>query len=201
MNKKNDLKNLNYYNTHAEAYRKKNLEADMSENYLAFEKYLTPGDHILDAGCGPGLHAEHFISKDFKVSGFDASSEFVKMCQKIEGLSAEQKTFQELDYEEKFDAIWSSASLLHVPKEEIDDVLQKLFKALKPGGFCYICVKEGEGLAEENGRFFTLYTQEGLEKIVLKQKGMKLVRSWIEPAKTHNLAPRNWINLIVKKAS
>src|SRR5512142_1455305 len=38
---------------------------------------LPAGAHVLDAGCGPGLVAEAFLSAGFRVTGVDLSAEMV----------------------------------------------------------------------------------------------------------------------------
>lgn len=38
---------------------------------------LSPGAHVLDAGCGPGLVAEALLSAGYRVSGVDLSAEMI----------------------------------------------------------------------------------------------------------------------------
>ena len=45
----------------------------------------------------------------------------------------------------EFDGVWAYASLLHVPRKEIDDVLERIILALRPEGICYLSSKEGDG--------------------------------------------------------
>ena len=52
--------------------------------------------------------------------------------------------FQEINFKNKFDGIWASASLLHVPTDEIKDVLKSLKDALKENGILYASFKYGD---------------------------------------------------------
>jgi hypothetical protein len=39
-----------------------------------------------------------------------------------------------MNFENEFDGIWASASLLHIPRDEISNVLTRIAKALKENG-------------------------------------------------------------------
>ena len=64
--------------------------------------------------------------------------------------------FQELQEKEKYDGIWACASILHVPKIELADILQKMCNAVKVDGVIYISFKYGNFEGEQNGRFFLI---------------------------------------------
>ena len=198
MNNEEQIQNLKYYNANAQNFLERASKTDMSFSYKEFEKHLSSGNHILDAGCGPGVHAAYFLSRGYKVSGFDSSSKFVKMSREIKGFNVEENTFQEICYDEIFDGIWACASLLHIPDSEIDNVLTRLFAALKSGGVCCLSVKVGDGWTEENGRYFNHYTQERLNEVVCRQS-VEIVKVWQDEAKNYRLIQRQWISMIVRK--
>ena len=50
-----DDNNIEYYNKNAEAFFEGTVNADMSLWRDKFEKYVTTGGRILDAGCGRQL--------------------------------------------------------------------------------------------------------------------------------------------------
>ena len=72
-NEKNQT--IAYYDDPANAYADQTLHADMSESYERFEKYLTPGAAVLDAGCGSGRDSLHFMQAGYAVPAIDASKE------------------------------------------------------------------------------------------------------------------------------
>jgi len=98
---------------------------------------------------------------------FDASPAMVRATQKP-GVPTKLMTFQQVDFDSTFDGIWACASLLHVPRAEIEDVLHRFARALKPQGVLLITLKEGcgEGLAED-GRFFAYYQLDEFAQILL----------------------------------
>ena len=51
--------------------------------------------------------------------------------------------FDELDALEVYDAIWASASLLHIPRSSLPEILALVFEALKPGGLHFASYKGG----------------------------------------------------------
>jgi hypothetical protein len=56
-----------------------------------------------------------------------------------------------MDCGEPFDGIWASESLLHVPRRQIDEVLERLARMLRSGGVLYASFRlgTGEGLRGE----------------------------------------------------
>ena len=95
---------------------------------------------ILDLGCGPGLYAERFASKGFKVKGIDISKNSVEYAkeQAIQrGLDIQYTAmnYLELNEENVFDLailIYTDLGVL-LPAEQ-NLLLLKVYKALKPGG-------------------------------------------------------------------
>jgi hypothetical protein len=65
--------------------------------------------------------------------------------------------FDELDALEVYDAIWASASLLHVPRSSLPQILALIFKALKPGGLHFASYKGGDAEGRDRyGRISTI---------------------------------------------
>jgi SAM-dependent methyltransferase len=143
-----------YYDTHAKEYCESTVHLDLRDVYVPFLKQLAPGAHILDAGCGSGRDTKVFSERGFRVTAIDASAELARLAQSLTGRRCEVLRFQDMKFREEFDGIWACASLLHIPKGEMIDVLPRFIQALKPGGIFYISLKEGEGeRIAEDGRF------------------------------------------------
>ena len=68
--------------------------------------------------------------------------------------------FQELREKEKYDGIWACASVLHVPKIELANILQKMCNAVKTDGIIYTSFKYGDFEGERSGRFFSDFTEK-----------------------------------------
>ena len=83
--------------------------------------------------------------------------------------------FLEIQWVEEFDGIWACASLLHVPKIEMDEVWRRLINALKPGGAWFMSFKKGQGESIRKGRFFNDYEEQELRALIEKQQDIELL--------------------------
>ena len=138
--------NIEYYNKNAEAFFEGTVNADMSLWRDKFEKYVSSGGRILDAGCGSGRDSKAFIQHGYSVVAFDASKEMCRMASELIGQEVWQMKFDEISFNEEFDGIWACASLLHVHGEELPKTLESLRKALIKSGIIYVSFKYGDGL-------------------------------------------------------
>lgn len=142
------------YDAHAAEFCANTAAVDMSELYAPFRNEISAGDRILDAGCGSGRDSWAFLQKGYPVVSIDASPEMVSATTKLTGQSAILMRFDELDFDSEFDGIWACASLLHIARQDLQEILDRLTKALKPGGVLYLSFKHGDAERVENGRFF-----------------------------------------------
>ena len=124
---------------------------------------LEPGAHILELGCGGGIDAGHMIERGFRVDPTDGVPEIAAKAEARLGRPVRVMRFGELDAHERYDAIWAAASLLHVPRESLPDVLARIHRALKPGGWHFASYKGGGAEGRDGlGRYFNyLSANEG----------------------------------------
>lgn len=92
-----------------EQYAESTAHLDMQKLYDRFEKYLSEGASVLDAGCGSGRDSKHFIEKGYTVTAFDASGIMCEYASKLTGQEVRKLAFQEMDYQDCFDGIWAYA--------------------------------------------------------------------------------------------
>jgi SAM-dependent methyltransferase len=189
--------NLRYYEEHAEDYVQTTAALDLSVLQTAFVQHLPPGAKILDAGCGSGRDSAVFLRREYRVLAIDASPAIVRAAQRL-GVSAKVMTFQEMRFDAEFDGVWACASLLHVPRSEIDDVLLRFRRALRAGGVLFITLKKGggEGVSED-GRFFAYYELEEFSELISR------VGSWSSHIAKQTIDGKNrpWLNFLVRKAA
>ena len=131
----------------------------------------------------------------------DASAEMVNAATKLTGQSAVLMRFDEIAFESEFDGIWACASLLHVARKDLNAVLDRLAKALKPGGVLYVSFKHGDGEWVEDGRFFNYLDETLLSTVLAGHPQLKLVRVWItEDVRGSGRRGRQpWLNAIVRR--
>ena len=187
-----------YYNENADDFYNATCDVDLSDIYKKFEKYLSQKAHILDAGCGSGRDSKYFLSKGYEVSALDASREMVARAKTFTGLDVKEMYFQDIEDVEVYDAIWTCASLLHVPKKDIHEVLQKLTKALKVSGIWYMSFKHGDTEREKDNRLFNDYTEKTLQDLISNYPQLSILELWLTDDRREDRSDK-WINLIVKK--
>lgn len=156
------LSTLDYYNVNADTYFEDTVRADVTSLYSHFEGLIKPGASILDLGCGSGRDSKHFLDAGFTVTAVDGSQELCKRAEMLLAVPVRNLLFQDLDYSEQFDAVWACASLLHVPRHDIQTVLKKVADAVVPEGIAYASFKYGSGERISNGRYFSDYTEKDI---------------------------------------
>jgi trans-aconitate methyltransferase len=91
------------------------------------------GERILDLGCGTGHLTAQIAESGAEVIGVDRSADMVAAAQAAyPKLKFEVVDARKLNFHEKFDAIFSNATLHWIHEPEL--VLQGIYKALRPGG-------------------------------------------------------------------
>jgi SAM-dependent methyltransferase len=140
------------------------------------------------------------LQKGYQVSSIDASAEMVNATTKLTGLEAKLLTFDALDFDGEFDGIWACASLLHIARRDLNSVLVRLTKALKPNGVLYLSFKHGDIERMESERFFNDLNETLLEDVLAKHPQLKLVRTWTtEDVRNDRRGRQRWLNAIVRR--
>jgi SAM-dependent methyltransferase len=188
-----------YYDAHAAEYARQVLPLDMDQFYERFLGLVPAGGHILDAGCGPGRDALAFLRRGYRVTAFDASAELARLAAAFLGQPVEVRRFQDLEYEDVFDGIWACASLLHVPRGELEEVFRRLTRALRPGGVWYMSFKWGEAEEVRGGRRYTDFMEWSLREFLAGHPQLALVETW----QTQDVRPQEqaqvWVNALVRR--
>lgn len=186
---------LNYYNENSKAYFDSTVNADMSFSYAKFEKYLKKGAYILDAGCGSGRDSKYFLSKGYKVKAIDGSKELCKLASEYLEQEVECINFNDLNYEREFDAIWACASLLHVDKKDIKNVIHRIYKTIKNNGIICASFKYGDTDRIQGERYFNDLNEDSLKALF---KEFEIKEIWYSDDVRPGRSDR-WINVIARK--
>ena len=186
-----------YYNTNKEAFLASTIDVDMSESYALFLKYLPKRAKILDAGCGSGRDSLAFKGLGYDVEAFDFSEEMVKATRKLAEVPVRKLSFQQMDYHDRFDGIWASASLLHVPRSEMRKVFSLLSEALKPKGVLYCSYKYREHDFEKDGRYFTCYTPASFSQFIEEETAFNFLESKVSADGREGREEELWVTSVV----
>ena len=201
------MNTIGYYNRNARNYAEQTRMVDLSELYEDFEECLDPGARILDLGCGSGRDSKYFLEKGYSVIPVDGSAAMCIAASEYLHIPVRQMLFSELKFKNEFDGIWACASLLHVRKTEIRDIMAKVERALKPDGVLYASFKYGEeeknidgrhfSFYEKNidGRHFSFYNETDLDWI----SDLGLIEYWISEDVRLNKQGEKWLNTLWRK--
>ena len=190
---------IEYYERNAERFFRDTVDVDMSELYRHFLPHVPLGGRILDAGCGSGRDTRHFLQRGFQVEAFDASAEMCRLATKLTGTTVELKTFDQVDSVAVFDAVWACASLLHICRNNIDDVLAKLTRALKPNGIMFASFKLRDGEWEKGGRDFNGYDERSFRLLMAKHPSLAVQSTWVSDDVRPSRSGENWLNVLLRK--
>jgi SAM-dependent methyltransferase len=190
---------LKYYESNAKQFYDSTVSIDMNDIYGPFLELLPNGGTILDAGCGSGRDSKIFIAEGFKVVAFDVSHELVKLASSLIGEEVLQLSFSELRFEDRFDGVWASASLLHVLKTDMPRTLLKLSRALKQGGVLYASFKYGNTELIRGGRHFSDYDEASFDNLLADLPDLTLIRYWQTTGRKPGSSHDTFLNVLLRK--
>ena len=191
-------KTLIYYNQNVDSFIEGTVSVNFKEVQDKFLQMLS-GKKILDFGCGSGRDTMYFLKSGFDVTATDGSEELCKYASEYTGIHVKQMLFQDLDEVDYYDGIWACSSILHLSKNELRIVMNKMSRALKAGGIIYTSFKYGNFEGERNGRFFTDFTIDEFTDFVKDVKEMAIEEYWITGDVRPGRGDERWLNLILRK--
>jgi SAM-dependent methyltransferase len=168
---------LAFYDQHAEDFIERTAKVSMAQLYEPFLALIRLEGHILDAACGSGRDAAEFARRGYHVTAFDGSGKMARLASSRTGLNVLHLRFDEIGWQEEFDGIWASASLLHLPSAQLDEAMGRMVRALRTGGVLYVSIKLGEFAGMRDARWFT-DTQPSTVRQLLASSGLDVIRIW-----------------------
>ena len=192
-------KTLKYYNENAQSFASGTVSVKFTKVQDKFLEKLNPDAYILDFGCGAGRDTIYFLSRGYQVDAVDCSEQLCRNASEYTEIKVRQMLFQELDEKEKYDGIWACASILHLPKKQLREVLKNMYAALKSKGWIYTSFKYGEFEGERNGRYFTDFTTYTFKDFIHDMHGLKIEEHWITGDVRPGRGEEKWLNLLLQK--
>ena len=115
-----------------------------------FLSLMSQKPRILDLGCGAGYESMRLYNEGAEVLGIDFSEENIRIArERCKNCEFEIMDFNELDNSfGMFDGIFSSASLIHIEPDKIENVIKRISEIIKDKGYFLIIIQEGEGINE-----------------------------------------------------
>lgn len=194
-------KTINYYNQHALDYFVQTFDLDNSLNQKMFmhevKKVGYTNPKMLDIGCGACRDTFFFNNNGISVYPIDASDELAAIVKEQLDIDIHVMNMSNMSFNQEFELVWASASILHLDKEEAKSVMAKCYNALKTDGLFYISVKAKQDEEFSDGeRYFSYYEKDELSAM-LEDIGFTEKSFWYN---CDNLGrPTIWLNFVVQK--
>ena len=154
------INTIDYYNKNAKTFIDGTISVDFKHIQDTFLELLPENAKILDFGCGSGRDTKYFLEHGCSVDAMDGSLELCKAASEYTGINVKKMLFQDLNEKEIYDGIWACASILHVKRDELPEIIRRMSLATKASGIIYLSFQYGNFEGERNGRFFTDMTEE-----------------------------------------
>jgi superfamily II DNA or RNA helicase/SAM-dependent methyltransferase len=171
----------------------------MAEHQTVFLARLPEKAHILDAGSGSGRDSRVFLDAGFRVTAIDASAELARQASTYLGQTVGVQRFEDIDEIAVYHGIWASASLLHVPADQLPRILDRLWVALRPGGVFYCSFPIAVAAHEAAERHYTTLSAPKLRELIQRLPLHGPIEIW-ESADAMAGRDRRWVNALVERA-
>ncbi len=201
---------LSFYDARAEEFvlhRKRGIKGYWDAELHRFNYYLPQGS-VIELGCGGGVEAT-FLGQKYDYLGTDLSKEFIRIARR-NNPALDFETLSLYDtraVQTQYDGFWCCATLMHIPKENIEGVLNDMRDLLRNGGLGFISIQGGSGEHMEVSSFapnlprrlFAYYQTDEFRKL-LYGAGFAVIRqeSKIYPGFAKNRGEVTWLSYYVR---
>lgn len=177
--------------------------ATLSEEiHPLFKQFLNQSNfklkHALDIGCGTGKYLKFLQAGGFKTEGIDSSEAAIEMTKEVLGDNSAVLYANMFEFEipkNEYDLIISVSTIHHGKKEQVQNLIDKIYEAIVENGKIFITVpdfassrkwntfKDHEEVAAgtfvplagpEKGLPHSFFTKEEVIRLFLKFKDVKL---------------------------
>jgi SAM-dependent methyltransferase len=191
---------IKFYGQHAAAYAERPM-APLTR-LQRFLQGVPPRGAILELGCGAGRHSAEMIAAGFDVRPTDGSQEMAAEAARRLGRPVETLLFSQLDDDRRYEAVWASACLLHVPRPDLQSVLMRIWRALKADGLFYASFKEGETDGRDTlGRYYNYPSEVWLRQCYEAAGRWRILSLDRSRSQGYDNRPATMMHLVVRKTA
>lgn len=176
-----------YYENNSLEYFEATFNIDPSSFLNPLVERLEPGSTILDIGCGSGRDLLWLKNKGLNPTGLEKSTTLARLARENSCCPVITADFLAYDFsQEGFDGLLLVGSFVHLERDQLAPMLKSICMGLKYQGLMFLTLKEGQGVQNsKDGRIFTLWEQQHLEKIFSEQ-GLKVLNFSRQVSKIRN---------------
>lgn len=192
-------KTITYYDDREETNSKATYALSFNEIQERFVQLLPKNGTMMDFGCGSGRDTIYFSKKGLKVTPIDGSRILCDIATRNTGIKVRRMMFQELRDVDKYNGVWAGSSVMHLPYEQLVDVLKKVHRSLKKNGILYISFKYGLFEGVRNGRHFTDMDESKFGKLLAKVHGFEIEEMTVTPDIRPDRHKQQWMNVFLRR--
>lgn len=194
-----DAETIRFYDDEAEVYAQVVPGADPIR-LKAFVDRLPSGARVLEIGCGGGHDALAMRSLGLSVTATDASAPMARQAELRLGTPVKVMAASDLSDHDAYDGVWASASLLHVPRPGLTDVLKRIHAALVPGGLLYASFKSGDAEGRDSlNRYYNFPSEDWLRNALSAAGNWQDIVITYEDGDSYDGRPATWLHLLARK--
>ena len=181
---KSDL--VDYYDAHAADRSTAHVRPDRTDARRRFVAELDRSDvrGLVDVGAGAGQDAAAFVAVGLDVVAVDLS--FEHCCwSRVRGARSVRADVYRLPFRSgSIEAVWSASTLMHLPADDVPDVLTEIRRTLRPEAPAMLGVwtgadQEFEQVVGTHRRFYSMRSASfwlGL----YRDRGFGVLESWVD---------------------
>lgn len=148
------LSTIAHYSSRSQDFWEGTRDHDVSQNLEALCRNLPKSNEkgrILDFGCGPGRDLKQLTDLGYVAVGLDGCHEFCNMARTYSGCDVLHQNFIDLDIpKNSFHGIFANASLFHIHKTRLLDVLVCFHRSLCQDGVVFCSNPRGPNVEQMN---------------------------------------------------
>lgn len=175
-----DEATLRYYDENSTACAERYRQADVTHLHAILQRWLKPGQRVLEIGCGCGRDAAFMAQLGCDVLATDASARMLASVPENwrKPVRYQQAAFP-LSYDDRllkqqFDAVVAVAMLMHVPDGELLEVLYQARSSLQDNGVLVLSVCPGRIRTPADQRLY-VHREPYRLQLLLQGMGFRMV--------------------------
>lgn len=168
---------------------------DIKEVFELLEK---DNPKVLEIGCASGRDALEIIKYTNNYIGVDISEPLIKIAQKkLPKVKFEVADIQDYDFLQGLDIVFSFASLIHIPKDNLKEIFSKIYTSLNKYGLICLSLKYSddykkvEKTDEFGTRTYYYYSDKDIIEITPEFKVLK--------KEIISFRDQQWLEMILQK--
>ena len=191
---------LEHYQQNSNSFWAGTKGHDVDQNYHAFQTQLKQFKDvkILEFGCGPGRDLKYFTQQGYEAIGLDGCSNFCEMARSYSHCEVWAQDFCHLQLPKNyFHGVFANASLFHIPKTLLLDVLTQLNDCLVDEGILFSSNPRGSDEYFDGTRYGN-YMELAEYEAFHQRSGFEVVDHYYRPQ--HKPRPEQpWLAIVAKK--